>query len=82
MALKEPWTPTRKSFWKPSVATKMNIDPPELVAAHIAAAIDQDRKRITIGFPESLFVKVNGAFPSLVDSALAKQANLMKPYAQ
>jgi len=65
-----------------AVATKMNIDPPELVAARIAAAIDQDRKRITIGFPESLFVKVNGAFPSLVDSALAKQANLMKPYAQ
>ncbi|MEN9360404.1 MAG: hypothetical protein RL095_1939 [Verrucomicrobiota bacterium] len=64
-----------------AAATKMNIDPPELVARRIAAAIDADRKRITIGFPESLFVKINGAFPGLVDGALAEQAAKMKPFA-
>lgn len=51
--------------------TKMNMDPPELVAARIVAAIEGREKDVVIGFPESLFVRVNALLPRLVDKALA-----------
>ena len=53
-------------------ATKMNMDSPEFVANHIIEAIKHKKKDVYIGFPESLFVRINGLLPRMVDSALAK----------
>jgi short-subunit dehydrogenase len=50
--------------------TRMNMDPPELVAARIAAVVGAPVANVVIGFPESLFVRINAVAPSLVDRAL------------
>lgn len=50
--------------------TKMNMDAPELVAARIAATVGAPAGNVVIGFPESLFVRVNALAPGLVDRAL------------
>jgi short-subunit dehydrogenase len=51
--------------------TKMNMDAPELVAEKIVEAIELKKKDAYIGFPESLFVRINAVLPRLVDKALA-----------
>ncbi|MEO6184928.1 MAG: SDR family NAD(P)-dependent oxidoreductase [Steroidobacteraceae bacterium] len=48
----------------------MNMDPPELVAARIVATVGAPVNSVVIGFPESLFVRINALAPSLVDRAL------------
>ena len=52
---------------------KMNIDSPESVARRIANAIEAGKKDVYLGFPESLFVRINALLPRLVDKALRKQ---------
>lgn len=52
---------------------KMNIDNPESVARRVANAIEAGKKDVFLGFPESLFVRVNALLPRLVDMALRKQ---------
>ena len=51
--------------------TKMNFDSPELVADRIVRAIIGRERNVVIGFPESLFVRINAIAPSLIDKALA-----------
>jgi short-subunit dehydrogenase len=52
--------------------TKMHMDAPELVVSRITQAVLAQAKDVYIGFPESLFVRVNALLPRLVDKALAK----------
>lgn len=52
--------------------TNMNMDPPELVVARIVKAVLTHEKDVYIGFPESLFVRINALLPRVVDKALAK----------
>ncbi len=63
-------------------ATKMNMDPPEKVAQQIARAIENDKKEVYLGQPESFFARVNQLLPRLVDRALFKQRRIMEPYAR
>jgi len=63
-------------------ATKMNMDAPELVVEKILRAIDNDRKEIFIGFPESLFVRINARVPRLVDRMLAAQNRIARNFAK
>lgn len=51
--------------------TGMNMDEPQAVADRILRAIAERRTDVYIGFPESLFVRVNALAPGLVDRALA-----------
>ena len=51
--------------------TRMNMDPPELVVARIARAMIRGERDVVIGFPESLFVRINALAPAMVDRALA-----------
>ncbi len=64
-----------------SEALKMNMDDPDVVAANIVRAIEKDAKEYYIGFPESLFVRINAILPGLVDGALRKQNAQMREYA-
>ena len=50
---------------------KMNMDAPEYVVAKIIQAISKKKKDVYIGFPESLFVRINAILPRVVDVALA-----------
>ncbi len=62
-------------------ATGMNMDTPEHVVERIIEAINDDHKDTYIGFPESLFVRINVTFPRLVDWALAKQNRIARKFA-
>jgi len=64
------------------VATKMNMDSPERVVDAILNAVDNDRKEVYIGFPESLFVQINQRFPRLVDKVLAAQNRIARKFAK
>jgi len=59
---------------------KMAMDEPEQVAKQIVRAIEQDRKDVYLGFPESLFVRINSLWPRLVDAALGKQNKIMREF--
>ncbi|MDQ6963941.1 MAG: SDR family oxidoreductase [Mariprofundales bacterium] len=67
---------------KMGAATGMNMDPPERVVARIVDAIDDDHKDTYIGFPESLFVRINVILPRLVDMVLAKQNRIARKFAR
>lgn len=61
-------TPAVMEFAK---LTHMNMDPPDVIALRIVEAIRGRKKDVYFGFPESLFVRINGIFPRLVDGALS-----------
>lgn len=51
--------------------THMNMDEPEAIARRIVAAVLVRRRDVYLGFPESLFVRINALLPGLVDRALS-----------
>jgi short-subunit dehydrogenase len=51
--------------------TGMAIDEPSRVAARIVTAIERRQKDVYLGFPESLFVRLNAVTPRMVDRAVA-----------
>ncbi|MGD8796741.1 MAG: SDR family oxidoreductase [Thiohalophilus sp.] len=61
-------------------AVKMNMDEPASVAKQIVKAIDKRKKDVYLGFPESLFVRINGILPRLVDAATRKQNSVMRRF--
>lgn len=52
---------------------KMKADEPDDVCGAIVDAIERRRKDVFIGFPERLFVALNGVVPRLIDRGLAAQ---------
>ncbi|MDR3391997.1 MAG: SDR family oxidoreductase [Sulfuriferula sp.] len=58
---------------KMAEAVGMNSDEPAVAARHVLRAIERDRNDYYIGWPESLFVRINALLPRIVDSALRKQ---------
>ena len=62
-------------------AVKMNMDEPGVVAQQIMTAIRQRKKECHLGFPESLFVRINAIFPGLVDRATRKQNREARKFA-
>ncbi|RKZ97160.1 MAG: short chain dehydrogenase, partial [Gammaproteobacteria bacterium] len=59
---------------------KMNMDTPEKVAKQIVDSILKEHKEKYLGFPESLFVRINALFPSLVDRATRGQNKIAQKY--
>lgn len=59
----------------------MNMDEPGPVATAIVRAIEKETDEAYIGFPESLFARINGILPGVVDKALAKQTPDLHGYA-
>ena len=68
-------TPT---VYRMAEAVKMKMDEPAVVAAQIVAAIEQERQDLYLGWPEKLFVRINGLLPRLVDGALRAQNRIMR----
>lgn len=56
--------------------TQVMHDEPQKVARIIVDAIIHKRKRVVIGQPESLFVKLNSFIPSLIDKALIAKRDI------
>lgn len=60
---------------------KMNQDEPAMVARRVVAAIRRGGRDHYLGWPESLFVRINSLLPRLVDRSLMKQVDQIRPYA-
>jgi len=58
----------------------MNMDEADPIAQAILRAIERDRDEVYLGFPESLFARINGLFPKIVDRALRKQTPRLRGY--
>jgi len=59
----------------------MTFDAPDAVARQVVRAIASDAGDRYLGFPESLFVRINALLPRLVDGALRKQNRIARRYA-
>jgi short-subunit dehydrogenase len=62
-------------------ALRMNQDEPESVARNVVDAIERDGQNRYLGWPEKLFVRINSLMPRLVDGALTRQVDRMRPFA-
>lgn len=60
----------------------VTMDPPQRVAASVRKLLSADRPRAVVGWPEKLFVRINGALPGLVDRALRRQLPIIQRYAR
>lgn len=69
-------------FGEMAKAVGMNLDPVEKVADAIVSSIKGDKKDVYLGFPECLFVRINGLLPRFVDGSLKKQNIEMEKFAK
>jgi len=60
---------------------QVEMDDPQEVARQIVHAIAAEREELYLGWPEKLFVRLNGLLPRLVDQALRKQLPVIKRFA-
>jgi hypothetical protein len=60
---------------------KVGTDSPERVAHACRLMLERDRPQATVGWPESLFVRVNAVAPGIVDGAISKQLSVIQRYA-
>jgi len=65
-----------------AAAVKMNMDEPDKVAEQIVKYIHKGEKERYLGFPESLFVRINAILPGLVDRAVRKQNREAQQHAE
>lgn len=78
---------TRTSFNRDVVAEmakslRMNEDDPETVARHVLDAFERRGRNRYVGWPERLFVRINSIMPRIVDGALGRQVERMRPFAE
>lgn len=59
-----------------------HTDSPQEVAEEAVIALCNETRRSWLGWPEKLFVRLNGLLPGLVDRALAKQKPIIERYAR
>jgi len=56
------------------------MDTPEAVASQILAAMENDDRRRFLGWPEKLFVVINGILPRIVDKSMLKQLPVIRRF--
>jgi short-subunit dehydrogenase len=76
---------TRTGFNRGAVARmadalRMNQDEPEVLARHVADAIESEGRNRYFGWPEKLFVRIKSLMPRLVDRPLMRQVDQMRPF--
>lgn len=62
-------------------ALRVATDSPEQVAVQLVWALERDLREVHLGWPERLFVRLNGLLPSLLDKALHRQLPTIQHYA-
>ena len=58
------------------------VDSPQKVAQELMSILASKRKHRYMGWPENLFVRINGLFPGLVHKALVKKLPIIRHHAQ
>ncbi|NOQ77467.1 MAG: SDR family oxidoreductase [Methylococcaceae bacterium] len=71
-----------KAFYAVAKRIGFKFDDAEKVAQLSINAIEKNKKDYVIGFPEKLFVRINGLSPRQVDSGVEKQIRLLKHFLQ
>ncbi|GLK88487.1 SDR family oxidoreductase [Pseudomonas turukhanskensis] len=61
-------------------ALNANVDEPQWVASEVMQAVQRNLSELYLGWPEKLFVRLNGMLPSLVDRALRKQLPIIRSF--
>jgi len=61
-------------------ALKSPVDEPAAVAGAVVRALVEDRQELYLGWPEKLFVRLNGLLPGLVDRALRRQLPVIRRF--
>lgn len=56
------------------------MDSPEMVAGEILKSMENDDRRRFLGWPEKLFVIINGILPRIVDKAMLKQLPVIRRF--
>ncbi len=75
-------TPINTSaIMKMGIATKMTLDDADTTAARVLSAIESNQKEAYLGFPESLFARLNSIWPALIDTATRTQNRVARPFA-
>lgn len=69
------------AVYRMAKATRMSMDEPDNVARRILDGMRRGRKERYLGFPESLFVRINSLLPGIVDRATRKQNRAARKYA-
>ncbi len=59
---------------------KNKVDTPIQLVPQIIEAIEQDKQETFFGWPEKLFIKLNGLFPSVVSGSIQKEHKTIKNY--
>lgn len=59
-----------------------SVDSPQQVAQELMTLLAGSRKHHYMGWPERLFVRINGLFPGVVHQALVKKLPIIKHHAQ
>jgi short-subunit dehydrogenase len=57
---------------------KVSVDTPESVATRVCRMLEREQARATIGWPETLFVRINAIAPWLIDRSLAGQLPIIR----
>lgn len=57
------------------------MDTPDVVAAQLLVQLQQGQSRRFVGWPEKLFVRLNGVLPELVDKAIRSKLAVILKYA-
>ena len=65
-----------------NTATKSTMDDPDVTAEKILCAIETNRNEAYLGFPESLFARLNGVWPALLDTATRAQNRVAHTFAK
>lgn len=68
------------SFYQLAKKIGFHLDEPDWVTSKIIKAIKKDKKDYYLGFPEKVFVRINGAFPRRVDAGVRKQIKQLTQY--
>lgn len=61
-------------------ALKASVDEPHSVAREVMGAIQKNLNELYLGWPEKLFVRLNGLLPGVVDRALRKQLPVIRSF--
>lgn len=71
-----------EAAYEMNVELGTHTDSPQDVAEEAVIALRNETRRSWLGWPEKLFVRLNGLLPGLVDRALAKQKPIIERYAR
>jgi short-subunit dehydrogenase len=61
---------------------KVAMDPPERVAAELLRLLEGRRHSAVVGWPESVFVRINALLPRLVDRSIRRQLPIIRLFAR